>query len=597
VWDWLEGRWRTAERRDLHPGQTVLVAAQCGGYDLNIGWNPDAKESVAPVPAPEPSAEELADSAQDDEQLSAFPWQTIAVHGAAVGELASTLATQLRPGLQTLFHLAGRWHDAGKVHEAFQNSIRKSAERPSRRDLAKAPEGAWLRGRALYPDNQGRRRAGFRHELASVLGLFAVLSRHQPDHSALLGPWSALLDAAGTPVSTRNAAEAPPNALEREVLALTAEEFDLLAYLVCTHHGKVRVAWHASPADQETADPVLRIRGIRDGEVLPPVALTAADGGHVELPASILQLAPASIGINPVTGRGWTERVLDLLRRHGPFSLAYFEAILRAADIRASRLPLADALLQEDTHDYGLGRSRSAVAGVAPGGEGAAAVGTDPAQRGAEHGVRGGAGGSGGAGGTTRAPTHATRYLETTHGVLSYTELAPLLAKRAAAIEQDIEANVYDDLKSGTELLIRLQTDLCASLVPQFVGLRKVDVSVGQHSPPPFHQVRMALLEYERDLAARFLSPAITERGFLLESLAFAEGRLLSIHPFVDFNGRVTRLFLRLFLLRLDLPSVDLVPSMADHPAYLAALAAGDQADWQPLALVWGQRLGQGAQS
>ena len=78
----------------------------------------------------------------------------------------------------------------------------------------------------------------------------------------------------------------------------------------------------------------------------------------------------------------------------------------------------------------------------------------------------------------------------------------------------------------------------------------------------------------------------------LLESLAFAEGRLLSIHPFLDFNGRVTRLWLRELLRRLNLPPIDLVPAAAAaEPPYFAALRAGDRLDWHPLAEIWRQRL------
>lgn len=47
----------------------------------------------------------------------------------------------------------------------------------------------------------------------------------------------------------------------------------------------------------------------------------------------------------------------------------------------------------------------------------------------------------------------------------------------------------------------------------------------------------------------------------LLETLAFAEGRLLSIHPFTDFNGRVTRVWLREILRRPTLPPVQLAPA------------------------------------
>lgn len=79
------------------------------------------------------------------------------------------------------------------------------------------------------------------------------------------------------------------------------------------------------------------------------------------------------------------------------------------------------------------------------------------------------------------------------------------------------------------------------------------------------------------------------------ESMAFegepveAEGRLLFIHPFADFNGRATRVWLREILRRLDLPPVQLAPE--EKPArdeYLNALRAADRGDWRPLTQVSG---------
>ncbi|MGF1643460.1 MAG: DEAD/DEAH box helicase [Thiotrichales bacterium] len=379
IWDWLAGDWRRAERRDLYPGQMVLIAAECGGYDPSRGWNPDhhglvrglevetvlkgsrqcwklenGTQSLAQKNVARLSPGDRADAAQDSEALSATTrWQTIATHGKATGTLARQIAQILAPTYTDLFGLAGRWHDAGKAHEAFQVSIRLDGHRPFRDDLAKAPDVAWPCSlKRMYAIGRNDRRGGFRHELASVLALFAVLQRHAPDHPALLGPWRTLLEKAGfaRPIADESPPKPlEPTPLEQEIINLDAPSFDLLTYLVCAHHGKLRLAWHASPADQESSDNVLRIRGIREGDCLPPLLLTTADGTPCELPTSRLDLAPAAAGLNPSTGRGWTERVLSLLGTHGPFTLAWLEALLRAADQRASRdMTLSDPILEAD---------------------------------------------------------------------------------------------------------------------------------------------------------------------------------------------------------------------------------------------------------
>ncbi|MFZ7127386.1 MAG: type I-G CRISPR-associated helicase/endonuclease Cas3g [Desulfobacterales bacterium] len=347
VWDWLDGRWRTAQRLDLYPGQTVLVEAGCGGYNAEKGWTPDSTEEVTPVALEEPGLDELADASQDSESLSATQWLTIAVHGRQTGALAKEIAQVLAPSHADLFELAGRWHDAGKVHPAFNNSI-KCENRPPRRDLAKAPKEAWLPVSRLYPMGDGQRRAGFRHELASALALLEVLKRHNTDHPALLGPWRALLIDAGMAPQTASSPAVRPNPLEQEILDLNAAHFNLAAYLICAHHGKVRLAWHACPADQTAGDDLPRIRGLRDGDLLPPLPLAASDRTFHVLPQTCIDLAPAAAGLSPHTGPSWTERVLALLAAHGPFTLAWLEALLRAADQRSSRTPVQDELLEPE---------------------------------------------------------------------------------------------------------------------------------------------------------------------------------------------------------------------------------------------------------
>lgn len=601
VWDWVEGAWIVAERRHLYPGQTVLIAADVGGYDAQRGWTPKGRQTVRPlpllpaIPAPDAAAA-AADGAENDESLSAAAgWQTIAFHGRQVGRHARALAATLAPAHAALFDLAGRWHDVGKAHPAFQGSLRSHGLGG---DIAKAPAAAWFSGQQLYrmPDSSVRR--GLRHELASTLALFALMRRCRSDHPALLGPWRDLLSqlpGAETPLTQPSSPDAL-TPLESEVLALDAAAFDLLLYLVCSHHGKVRMSWHASPADQAAHDSALRIRGVRAGDVLPAVVLADGQGQSHLLPAAELVLAPAAAGMNPHTGRGWTERVLGLLQRHGPFALAWLEALMRAADQRATRETAQnDPILAARSTAHGLEGIDSALAGTAARGEAPPPLGQHSAQRGAQLRAGGRAGGSGDAGSRTRPPTHATRYHQTSLGRLSYLELAPHLALAAQGVESQIEAGVFDEQALDENLVVELHRRLCIELTPQLVGWRRDPVQVGTHEPPEPFRVPMLMREYALDLAARLAASSSPIDDRLLETLAFAEGRLLSIHPFADFNGRATRLFLRLLLRRLDLPDVDLVPDPEHPQPYFEALRAGDRRDWHPLAELWRQRFIQGA--
>ena len=76
-----------------------------------------------------------------------------------------------------------------------------------------------------------------------------------------------------------------------------------------------------------------------------------------------------------------------------------------------------------------------------------------------------------------------------------------------------------------------------------------------------------------------------------IETLTFAEGRLLEIHPFEDFNGRVTRLLLTELMCRMDLPAIDPAASGTQKLRYLTALRAYDHSDPRPLAAIWRDRL------
>jgi CRISPR-associated endonuclease/helicase Cas3 len=195
----------------------------------------------------------------------------------------------------------------------------------------------------------------------------------------------------------------------------------------------------------------------------------------------------------------------------------------------------------------------------------------------------------------TTPPSGATRYIQTTRGLLSYSQLAPLLAERVLRVERDIVVGTFGEQGLSPDLILGFHKDIAGDLCPEWAGRwRDAEVRVGEHHPPPPYRVPLLMRDYGEDLRVRLLNATGHMDDLLLETLAFAEGRLLSIHPFTDFNGRVTRLFLRELLRRLELPPVDLVPTCpADEALYRAALRAGDGLDWRPLVKIWQQRFEQ----
>jgi CRISPR-associated endonuclease/helicase Cas3 len=341
VWDYLDGKWRRPNRGDLWPGQTVLVHYDVGGYSSTTGWDSSSKAKFELVPMIEASPQEQADSSDNSEALSEQrakkieTWensgQTILFHSSEVATQLAEISRQLQlsEALSDQLNRVARWHDVGKAHPAFQGALRdyELAPRPKRQDLAKGPAAAWRRGKDMYQILGGKdTRPGFRHELASALAWFAVLIRHAPNsHPSLLGAWEEF-------GKEKQSSSQTPTLLEQEVLQLSPGDFDLGVYLICSHHGKLRCRLHASVQDHERGF----IRGVADTDRLPAVSIQSSSGTET-LPSLNLTLEPSYLGLSSQTGRSWTERIDSLREQWGPFALAYLEALVRAADVRASK--------------------------------------------------------------------------------------------------------------------------------------------------------------------------------------------------------------------------------------------------------------------
>lgn len=289
-WDHLSEAWRPVQPDELRPGMVLLLHSAAGGYHPQMGWSPEAGAPVPPLPPPS----QLPPESVRDDRRSFGVWEPLERHTEAVlAEMEKLLRSLpfLEPW-QGALRVAARWHDAGKAHPVFQATLNHGAP--------PGPEPAIWAKSGGPPRRHGR--PHFRHELASALALLIC----------------------------------PPQ--------LPEPELSLAAYLVASHHGRVRLAIRSLPGEQRPPEPERRFAlGIWEGDELLPADL----GGGVRLPAIRLSnLDCMDLGRPPGAAPRWLDRTLCLRDspQGGPFRLAFLEACLRAADVRAS----AAAPLQPD---------------------------------------------------------------------------------------------------------------------------------------------------------------------------------------------------------------------------------------------------------
>ncbi len=331
------------EADEIYPGQVYLLEKSCGGYSPILGWTGDPRDTEFELPEiSEPTKVAAQDEEEEAEDLSqSAQWLTILDHTRNVCRKLDEILrdSDLPESDQKLLRLAARWHDRGKAHVVFQDKLKSGlAEEGVQRKLAgepaaKAPEKAWSKN--------GRRR-GFRHELASSLAILEALRCAQPTHGAFAWPDGLSKSDFEVEVSEPSTARTD-HPLVQQLAALSADELDLLVYLVAAHHGKVRMSIRSSPDDErsDVPDPCpegkSQARGVRDGDALPSCEIPGTDlRSGLRAPEVALSLDLMELGLSPRYGASWRERMQFLLERLGPFRLAYLEGVLRAADCRAS---------------------------------------------------------------------------------------------------------------------------------------------------------------------------------------------------------------------------------------------------------------------
>ena len=110
----------------------------------------------------------------------------------------------------------------------------------------------------------------------------------------------------------------------------------------------------------------------------------------------------------------------------------------------------------------------------------------------------------------------------------------------------------YRTLDFSIETLLNIHSLLCENLYKDAGKIRIHNVQVWDFTPMDYYKVQLALNDLDADIVVRVQH--IKTQQEHKEFLAYVLWKILWIHPFFDYNWRVTRLFWDLYLLKNNLP-------------------------------------------
>lgn len=312
LWNVLDGEWQLLRLDRLAPGQVYLIDVTLGGYSTALGWTGEKSKDPFPLLSiADQAARSTPRDGQDTDDESQrretgspkAAWQTIETHTTHVLDAIRQLIAALpaaAPWADALV-TAARWHDVGKAHTCFQSFIIHGRALPAEFQDSFIAKSPWQPG--------GKHtRPHFRHELASTLA------------------WLQAGDAADPAFA------------------------NLVAYLIATHHGKIRLSLRAMPgehapevtADTSTHTSPLFARGVWQADKLPDdlkktLSIDGVPAGPHTFP---LTLDLSCMQMGDQDGKtSWTSRMLTLRDSShlGLFRLAWLETLLRSADAEGSK--------------------------------------------------------------------------------------------------------------------------------------------------------------------------------------------------------------------------------------------------------------------
>jgi len=201
-------------------------------------------------------------------------------------------------------------------------------------------------------------------------------------------------------------------------------------------------------------------------------------------------------------------------------------------------------------------------------------------------------------------PKGATTYKQTAFGVISRSKLLKLevegTKKGLEFIHELFTKNTIVEVTP--DLIKKLHLLSFGWIFPDWAGrYRTVQVMFSGKEALPYYKIPELITNLCRDLHTRLEQINSETENYLeqvVELLAWFQHQFVLIHPFVDYNGRIARMFTAIILLNLGLPPFEIKASTGqDRKRYLEAMYVGDRGDLSKLEHIISNALTESLQS
>lgn len=196
-----------------------------------------------------------------------------------------------------------------------------------------------------------------------------------------------------------------------------------------------------------------------------------------------------------------------------------------------------------------------------------------------------------------------TSWKKTKFGILPRSRVIPLEiqgTQKGLLLLQQIATN--KELLS-VELIKKIHKQCFGDILQNYAGVfRSVQVEYSGKEAPHFSKIYEMMqnlvsdTEYSLEqLPAKASDAYITD---MAELLALFQHRFVIIHPFVDYNGRLSRMFTNYLLMREELPTIEIpVTTNLLRKKYIQALQKADEGNYQALQDIIGKAMNESLES